>query len=593
MIVVSDDFKESIRARNRQIKGYVEIIYNCENINGQLGGSGIQLDPAPIVDEENVLTGNRAVNNYASLEQDYFLLDGSFILPNDPDEYKNENTGYISQNIANYYLNDVGINYLRISNINNTNVKNMTIYYKDNIPKYVKLKIVTMNNDIYEQEINNNYSENVSFEFPVVSNISYINVYQDIFQYENRRIRIPKIEFGLTSIYKDNDLISFTTNEEIRLFVEETPINDCSVIINDKDYKFDLINPDGIVGKLNSNVKIVPNIGVVTNENGIEYVKMGDYYFDSYKREQNNQITIEGKNIMNKLVSESLIIKQSGFFTAALNKDKFINFLSINYPDYNFKIQIDNWSNIHSFAFYTDKLIEVLIPSALRQNAILYADRSSNIIMKRFDSTCKSSLTYNEMKSKPVFEQVDKINTVEFKKKIRNTRSASTTISVSHVLQNSIDYVVVLSENINTLGVNISQSGASSVSIVDTGYYILMLKIVGTVGNTVSITITSNQDATFADQYITYTNAKNGETKKVFSISERTLISFTPTNLVNHILNNAYQYKSNISFIGDPSIEAGDVISVETDYGNKNVFIQKISLTFNGSLSGSIEGVGD
>lgn len=589
MIVVSEDFKNSIRLKNRQVKGYVEIIYEQNNINGTFGGSGIQLDPAVITNESDIFLGNRVVDNYASLEQDYFLLDGSFILPNDPNQYENSNTGFISNRIC----NEMELNYLRITNIKNSNMKNITIYYKDNIPKNVKLEIIKIDGTKSEYTISNNYSETVNIEFDTVNNISYINVYQNNFQYENRRIRIPKIEFGLTSIYKGNDLISFTTNEEIRLFVEETPINDCSIVINDKDYKFDLINPNGIVKKLNSNVKIIPNIGVVTNENGIEYVKMGDYYFSDYKRSENGQVTINGKNVMNKLISESLIVKQSGFFTAVLSKDKFINFLSINYPNYNFKIQIDNWANIFSFAFYTNKLIEILVPSALRQNAILYANRNSDIVMRKIDNTCKLNLTYNEMKSKPIFEQVDKINTIEFKKRFRTTKNVTSSVSINHILQNSTDYVVVLSENINTLGVSISQSGATSVSIVDTGIGMLILKVVGISGNTVDITITSNQEVTFADQYITYTNTKNGETKKIFSISEQTLISFTPTNLVNHILNNAYQYKASINFIGDPSIEAGDVISVQTDYGNKNIFIQKISLTFNGSLSGTIEGVGN
>jgi hypothetical protein len=42
---------------------------------------------------------------------------------------------------------------------------------------------------------------------------------------------------------------------------------------------------------------------------------------------------------------------------------------------------------------------------------------------------------------------------------------------------------------------------------------------------------------------------------------------------------------------GDPSLEAGDYIEVETPYGYKPIFIQKNRFTFNGGLSGSIEGV--
>ena len=40
-------------------------------------------------------------------------------------------------------------------------------------------------------------------------------------------------------------------------------------------------------------------------------------------------------------------------------------------------------------------------------------------------------------------------------------------------------------------------------------------------------------------------------------------------------------------------IKAGDTISVETKFGNKDVVLTKISLTFDGGLSGSFEGIGD
>ena len=42
---------------------------------------------------------------------------------------------------------------------------------------------------------------------------------------------------------------------------------------------------------------------------------------------------------------------------------------------------------------------------------------------------------------------------------------------------------------------------------------------------------------------------------------------------------------------GDPSIESGDYINVETPYGYKPLFIQKNYFKFDGGLEGRIEGV--
>ena len=70
-----------------------------------------------------------------------------------------------------------------------------------------------------------------------------------------------------------------------------------------------------------------------------------------------------------------------------------------------------------------------------------------------------------------------------------------------------------------------------------------------------------------------------------YMVSDNTVTSKLP------ILENAPSYEINFEYNGDPSLEAGDYIEVETPYGNKPVFIQKNRFTFNGGLSGSIEGV--
>ena len=58
-------------------------------------------------------------------------------------------------------------------------------------------------------------------------------------------------------------------------------------------------------------------------------------------------------------------------------------------------------------------------------------------------------------------------------------------------------------------------------------------------------------------------------------------------------MNNSSSYKIRVSYNGDPSIEAGDMVYVETKYGIKTMFITKNTMTFDGGFSCSIEGVGN
>ena len=57
------------------------------------------------------------------------------------------------------------------------------------------------------------------------------------------------------------------------------------------------------------------------------------------------------------------------------------------------------------------------------------------------------------------------------------------------------------------------------------------------------------------------------------------------------ILEYTPSYEMSFDYNGDPSLEAGDYINVETPYGYKPLFIQKNKFKFDGGLEGSIEGV--
>ena len=64
-------------------------------------------------------------------------------------------------------------------------------------------------------------------------------------------------------------------------------------------------------------------------------------------------------------------------------------------------------------------------------------------------------------------------------------------------------------------------------------------------------------------------------------------------NTAQFIKNNYKKYNVKIDYFGNPAYETNDVLKIETPYGYKAMRILKHSLTFNGALSGTIEGVGD
>lgn len=83
MLKVSDDFKEHIKAQNRELTGYVKI--NYDRLNDMQIVPSIDNNNEELMCDDFCVCGERGrAINYASLERDFFKLDGSFILPSNP-----------------------------------------------------------------------------------------------------------------------------------------------------------------------------------------------------------------------------------------------------------------------------------------------------------------------------------------------------------------------------------------------------------------------------------------------------------------------------------------------------------------------------
>ena len=109
----------------------------------------------------------------------------------------------------------------------------------------------------------------------------------------------------------------------------------------------------------------------------------------------------------------------------------------------------------------------------------------------------------------------------------------------------------------------------------------------GTVGSSIHIQMASPYDIveTIGTQSKTIRTGNDREIILNFNSKIKKYISDI------YILNYTPSYKMDFDYNGDPSLEAGDYINVETPYGYKPLFIQKNHFKFDGGLEGYIEGV--
>ena len=593
MIPVSEGFKKAIKAPERKIKGYVEVLYDLPEMN-ITNFDSYAISPYTSINTLN--DGSRVTNLYGSL--DYLPLDGSMLTMSTT----NPNSGIISTELyENISTPEIVVRF------DEALVKGITLYFRTNIP--TDLTIILSDESQYNVT-NDKECIQVIFEEP--KTISSLAIDINDVMYPDRKLYVNEIDLGVTQVYKDQDLIEFTVDEEVNKLVEEVPTNETNIILNNMSDLFNPLNPSGIVPYLSENTLIKPYIGVLTENNGVQYVKMGEFYFDSYTNNSDATTTLVGKNIIKRIendeLTDGLVGCNSAFMDMPSGESQNTTEGIISRLNYNLEFNPRDKTSYYFQFLDSIKLMDYLKDISIHDSSIVYANRDNKIVIRDAESTNVDSLTKQELIEDAKYKKIEKINTI-----IRNdTRVSSqgetqqgvnTTIfsssNAQFVLTKSPQNFAIKNEaqrNVWNLSSNVvfTYTGASSASIVYGSNVYTIVQATGNVGDTVSFNCIY-QNGTVKVETIgqTYevTNKMPNEKKVALEINGAYNAFPATIRTNNELLNYASSYEMSFEYNGDPSLEAGDYINVETPYGYKPLFIQKNYFKFDGGLEGSIEGV--
>ena len=589
MITVSNEFKKAIKNTERRIKGYVEVLYDIPSI-------AITTTPSyssnyTSIDE--ITDGCKVENDYGSL--DYLPLDGTRLTVLDG---INTNAGYISDELFEDISNPT-INFA----FEESTIKGITIYFKDNFPTDMTLQFSDSSSKTIRPT-----SEIVQIIFDEPKTITNMSITINEMQYNDRKIKIQEVDLGISYVYKDQDLIEFTVDEEVNKLMEEVPINETNVIINNINELFNPLNPKGITKYLSEGSKIIPYIGVLTKNLGVEYVKMGEFYFDNYINNSDKTTTLNGKSIIKQVETATItngLIATNGGYILDRKVDPYNRTFKglIENSGFPITVQLDNILITRLPYIDNVEMSNFIKLWCLLQNAIFLSNRNSDLIVKNINFEVVDNLSKSELINDAQYKQIDRVNTL---KKIIIRKESNDTYGGSLTTYKMFDrYQFVLKENPQTFVVDkpTSHDLANFVNTFENGtgeilwenQNFAIIRISGDIGNTATLTSTweayysSRSSSTITSEAV-YTTKKENE--KEIMVEVKDLIGFGSTaDNYKNILNYTPSYEMSFEYNGDPSFEAGDYINVETPYGYKKIFIQKNTFKFNGGLTGSIEGV--
>ena len=590
---------------NREIKGYVELQSKvkdkniCSFVSLLEGDSGILPIPnGNVFNVGNIINASIKKYNWAILRNNYTLLNGDYNLFNTI--WKPY--GFIS----NKKVNELSENAQIILDFNDK-VDGITLFFQENPLKNASVYLYNESTLTNTLTIENNNDDTIYLD---LSEEKFTQVIVEVTEWTNNElpIWIRSILLGYGYIYENDELIEFTTTEEVNKLVEETPSNELRVTIGDYKKLYDPLNPVGITKLLNKyDTTYTPYVGIIIEAGNVQYTSLGIYYFNNI--EYNDlEVTITAYNLMEKL-NKKLITNDTGNLTTESNIIP-INGLSSYLDTYMttevqmpFDININNKIRMNTKALKRVSLSEFFQQISMI-DGIFYIDRNDRIIIKNIDKTIKESITKQELLNDIKYTNVQKVTSFNLQRDIftmEATDEANDTANFTSTfkLESETQFFCITSDNPTELSwlknENLTVTGATSYNIItktsrNEFNFMLFVKVIGNKGDEVTI----SGKYPYRKKYSMSTETEligTGEPSMTINNPLYLIKYYAYDDMFTNFFKKAYSYKVSLEYNGNPTIKAGDYINVESNYGMIPIFVQKHTLTYNGGLNGSIEGV--
>ena len=612
MIPVSDEYKQAIKeeVRNFDIQALLFTERQPRNVyietTSDLGSLA------------NVLNENPYVYKYAILEQDYTMLDGSFILPNRSD---NEYLEFIGTEENNNSFSFYTFQTFHESFFQSGTTIVFDKGYATNftVSLYTGSQItVPIQWTLKETRTYTNDKEQAEIIIPD-DWAGYRKMIITINEWSNsNQPRIKKILNKGIVLLNNDDIVSMKMLEQTDLRGLDIPSGDFSITVDNYNRQYNVLDPNNIINRLDNNSIIKTCLGL--NINGAyEYIYLGLQYFTSYKENSNKTIdfNFDGEiGYYYRTHNASVYDSSSTISNAIINMFGDTDSDRADYITYrgNFPSQYLPYTNKKEHS-QEDLLYYNISAREKKEIDINRLDKHIRVfnIDKINENIENYTISLNEQIRNPSFNKVIKTKTMRFNYYTFGTEETSKTEIYNAPLDFRGQYYawkhIYLDTPIKT-GLNSYDVYRNETKIVNNGYPVSGSGFTFSVGLhgyyeadfTLNTSDVSKTSGTFKVEVTTYkklqdvyevnsSNVSNGATIEVSSnvIKDTTTMDRIANTIFNY--ENAYPFEFETEIMGDIRLEVGDRITLQSLDGYHTAIIQSIDTKYNGGLTQIIKGV--
>lgn len=590
MIDVSNGWKEN-QLQAIVNRSYIGITFKITDTSLYNNGNASSSDQSTISNVSNVFKyAGVNVNNYLTLEQNRWLLDGNGVmLPNGAIT----NNAYSSNgmSLANLTFTNNPIIEISFSSKQTSHISAITISFDTNEEEYAKEFIVTSydnNNVVYTETITDNNSSKyvLSHDFTGYTKIT-LEIVKWCLPYH--RARVNEIFLGLKKEFDNASVIKYSYNQSISPIGVEKSNTEVSFSIDNTDNTF---NPDmagSLYPYLKEKQEIEVKYGFKINGEA-EFIDYGKYYLTDWQTPQNElSATFTAKDLFSYLDGQYVFGKYNAngetMFNLATDVLTKAN-LPLNIDGSHRWVIDDSLKNIRTTApLPICTYAEALQYIAQVSQCVCFCDKQGLIRIEPINSELTdytiskfNSYKYPELTLQKILKDVC------VKSYTYYADATLKTIFSGKLPIGQATYVLTYDQPSNLSNYYITGSYVSASLVAYTNCALLTINCL----SECSITITGYNLLSSTTDVIT-NNENTGEEQIVDNplIDSVSYASTIGTWVKNWLVN---RKMVDTDFRIDPRVETLDKVNVENKFTTNDVVLTNIKIDYNGSFDGTAQG---
>lgn len=602
----------SVNWKNNQSKNFVD---ECElKITLDITDPQALVDAKPKANssvyfsriEKIVNDRDKAIQNYATLEQNFWCLDGSnYHLPKYSWLLPLQNigsVGYISGVLSNTngtFATNPMIT-LTFSRVFTTTIPAISILWDKSSEEYAldfNIKIYNGETIIADEKIIGN-TKVESIVYVEFNDYDKITVEIKKWCKPFSRARITGIDLGILKEFSKKEIISMNISESVDVIGATLPTNHIQFELDNSDDFFNPYNADGFYKYLCRRQKVTSKIGYYNpSHNSIEWIQLGEYYLSNWNSPQNTiKASFEADNLATTFLNQKHIesnTTEKGISLHTIAQQILSSSKLPLSPDATVKWFLDNSLRDYKTTGVLPPCTKLEALQYIAQAAccVFYCDNVGNIHIepindKNTDYYINRFNSYQlpEIEVQRIIGRVN-VNCYTNKSSSEKIELFNGTLNIEGDENVKIEFSTPTLD-IDSLEINIT--GAKSFSSIEYNKG-CSLFLYGCTGE-VSIIILGKTIET-SSRIVTIINDKNAEDEQY--IDNPLITSFAQAKAVGAWVMDWLTKRNQVStsWRCDPRINALDKISLENKFSNRHsARVTSVEMNYNGGIKGKLKG---